>query len=53
MNNLRTFEDVVRELSEKYNIPYEIVEGILIDWTKILYLDMCSVSTEDLNSFGE
>ena len=37
---LRSFQDVVRELSEKYDIPFEIVEGILIDWTKLLYENM-------------
>jgi hypothetical protein len=37
---LRSFQEVVRELSEKYNIPFEIVENILIDWTKLLYENM-------------
>ena len=37
---LKSFQDVVRELSEKYNVPFEIIEGILIDWTKLLYENM-------------
>lgn len=37
---LKSFQDVVRELSEKYNVPFEIVESILIDWTRLLYEDM-------------
>jgi hypothetical protein len=37
---LKSFQDVVRELSEKYNVPFEIVESILIDWTKLLYENM-------------
>jgi hypothetical protein len=37
---LKSFQDVVRELSEKYNVPFEIVESILIEWTKLLYENM-------------
>jgi len=37
---LKSFQDVVRELSEKYNVPFEIVESILIDWAKLLYENM-------------
>jgi hypothetical protein len=36
-SNLRPFRDVVRELSVKYNIPFEIVESILVDWVELLY----------------
>jgi len=39
-NELKTFQEVVRELSEKYNVPFEIVEEILIDWTRLLYENM-------------
>lgn len=39
-NELKSFQEVVRQLSEKYNIPYEIVESILINWTKLLYENM-------------
>ena len=38
--DLKSFQDVVRELAEKYNVQYEIVESILIDWTKLLYENM-------------
>jgi len=37
---LKSFQDVVRELSKKYNVPFEIVENILIDWTRLLYENM-------------
>jgi hypothetical protein len=37
---LRSFQDVVREISEKYDVPYEIVESILIDWSRIIYENM-------------
>jgi len=39
-NELKSFQDVVRELSEKYNVPFEIVESILIEWTRLLYENM-------------
>lgn len=34
---LYPFEDVVKELSQKYSIPFEIVDSILIDWIRLLY----------------
>jgi hypothetical protein len=37
---LKSFQEVVKELSEKYNVPFEIVENILIDWTRLLYENM-------------
>ena len=37
---LSSFEDLVNDLSEKYNVPFEIVEAILIDWIEILYETM-------------
>lgn len=42
MNNqeLKSFQDVVKEISEKYGIPFEIVESILIDWSRIIYENM-------------
>jgi hypothetical protein len=38
--NLRSFQDVARELSEKYSVPYEVVENILIDWVRLLHETM-------------
>jgi len=37
---LRTFQDVARELAEKYGVSYELVEAILVDWTRLLYESM-------------
>ena len=41
---LRSFREVIRELAKKYNMPFETVESIVIDWVKILYE---SVKDED------
>ena len=35
-NGLCAFSQIVRRLSEKYNVPYEVVEAILRDWQDIL-----------------
>ena len=37
---LRSFQDVAKELSEKYGIPYEVIENILIDWVRLLHETM-------------
>ena len=50
VDELRSFEDIVRELSNKHNVPFEIVESILIDWTKILYENMIGNTVERLYS---
>lgn len=42
---LRSFGDVVRELSEKYKVPYEIVEQILIYWIRVIYESAGSFSS--------
>jgi hypothetical protein len=38
--NILTFLDVARILAERYNLPVEIVESILVDWTYIQYKTM-------------
>lgn len=51
VEKLSTFRDIVQALSNKYNVPFEIVESILIDWIKVLYEDMAE-SLGKLPSFG-
>jgi hypothetical protein len=34
---LLTFWDIVKMLAERYNLPAEIVESILVDWLCIQY----------------
>ena len=50
-DTLRSFREVVQEISEKYSIPFEIAESILIDWTKILYEGMTNIKESDLSNF--
>jgi len=40
--NLLTFEDIVKIIADRYNVPTEIVEDIIIGFTKILYEGMRS-----------
>lgn len=47
MVNLRSFEDVVREIAERHGLPFEKVEQILIDWMAQLYYDVCSMQDQD------
>jgi len=35
-DELRPMSAVVEDLSQKYNVPFEIVESILVDWVKLL-----------------
>jgi hypothetical protein len=35
-----SFQEVVKLLSEKYGVPFEIVESILVDWLIILHETM-------------
>jgi hypothetical protein len=43
---LRSFEDLVREIAEKYNVSFELVESILIDFVRVLYYDMQKVKDD-------
>lgn len=36
-NELESFTEVIHFLSEKYNVPYEVVESIITEWVRILY----------------
>lgn len=35
--DILTFEDIVKILADRYNVPIEVVEDIIIGFTKILY----------------
>lgn len=48
---LKTFTDVIRELSEKYDIPFEIVESIIMDYVSILYHSISPTEGLDLFNF--
>ena len=37
---LRSWEEVAQELSERYNIPLEIVEAIILDYLGLLYYSL-------------
>ena len=37
MGNLKPFKGVVRDISEKYGVPEETVEAIIVEWLGVLY----------------
>lgn len=39
-DNLKSGKEVIKELSLKYGVEYEIVESIIVDWIKIEYLSL-------------
>ncbi|MCX5991147.1 MAG: hypothetical protein NTZ04_02275 [Chloroflexi bacterium] len=39
-NTLQSFEEVAQGLSQKYGVPYEVVEAMLHDWMNTLYLSV-------------
>ena len=40
MTQLTSFEDVILQLSQKYEVSCEIVESIIVDWADTLYYSM-------------
>lgn len=50
-NKLLSFQDIVRDLSQKYSIPFEIVESILRDWVELLSQTTHSTNDSDLSNF--
>lgn len=45
---LYSFEDIVRDMSEKYSIPFEITECIIRDWCEILYRTVSPTGSPNL-----
>ena len=50
MEMLRTFQEVTHDLAAQYQIPEEIVEAILIEWARILYMAMTGREPDDLGA---
>lgn len=45
---LKTFQEVVQYIAKKYNMPEEIVEEILLEWQKIIWLFMTGKNLDDV-----
>lgn len=50
-NKLKPLSCISQELSQKYGVPFEIVESILIEWVKLLYENIRDVPPEDIELF--
>ena len=35
---LKSFPELVKYLSEQFGVPAEVVEAIIVEWVKVLYL---------------
>jgi hypothetical protein len=46
-HNLRSFEDLVKDLSDKYGVPFEKVESIIRDFLRELYYTATNRNVKD------
>ncbi len=51
-NTLQSFEEIAQGLSQKYGVPYEVVEAMLHDWMNTLYLSVTGREAYDPRSAG-
>ncbi len=44
---LSTFKELVEYLSRQYGVPTEIIEAIIVEWVKVLYLSTTGRNADD------
>ena len=47
MSDLKSFQEVMRELSEKYGIQMEVLEAIFTEWIAILFYSATGKNPRD------
>jgi phosphate starvation-inducible membrane PsiE len=49
--DLKSLQEIIKEFSEKYHVPYEIIEQILIDFIAIEYYGLTGRKINSEDSF--